>query len=170
MQVFVSAHFNKQTKDSKKELLQFHVTGEDEKQQELDSLCREVVELEIDGVDLTLTAEFSKKTKDAKKTILEFIVKGDTSAEQSFQFYKHSGSDVDLTITKSNMSKEEFRGPDEPRRGKTVKVNPDGTADVEDDGKQMTIEELQEQEGSGGDGTGEKGGKVGVTDDDELPI
>jgi hypothetical protein len=80
MQLTVKANFNKQTKDSKKELIQFYVKGEDEKKPEISQLTREVVELEIEGVDQKLTCEFNKTTKDSKKTVLEFIVKGDTSA------------------------------------------------------------------------------------------
>ncbi|WP_336774244.1 hypothetical protein [Paenibacillus sp. MMO-58] len=108
MQIQVRAHFNKQTKDSKKELVQFYVKGDDEKRPELNQMTRSVVILEIDGVYTELTAEFAKSTKDGKKTILEFIVKGDASAMETFQFYKLAGSDVLLTITESQMSLEEF--------------------------------------------------------------
>lgn len=108
MKVTVQATFNKQTKDSKKELMQFYVQGADENKPELDTLCREVVELHIEGVDATLTAEYAKKTKDAKKTVLEFVIKGDTSADKSFEFYRMAGSTVTLTIIESQMSIDEF--------------------------------------------------------------
>lgn len=134
MQVTIKANFNKQTKDSKKELVQFYVKGSDENKPELETLCREVVELQIEGVEATLTAEFSKKTKDSKKTVLEFIVKGDTSAAQSFEFYRMAGSDVDLTITESQMSIEEFRDVE--------------YEEVEDDPNQQTLfdEEVEEDD------------------------
>ncbi|MGG4035865.1 hypothetical protein ABEV74_19425 [Paenibacillus cisolokensis] len=134
MQVKIKAHFNKQTKDSKKELLQFYVKGEDERRPELNTLCREVVELEIEGVDARLTAEFKKNSKDSKKTVLDFEVKGDSSAAQTFEFYKMAGADVDLTITESQMSIEEFReAQEEYREGIRGTINPD-----ED---QLTIED-----------------------------
>ncbi|WP_156114784.1 MULTISPECIES: hypothetical protein [Paenibacillus] len=38
----IAAHFNKQTKDSKKELVQFHVKGDDEKKPELNTMTRSV--------------------------------------------------------------------------------------------------------------------------------
>jgi hypothetical protein len=140
MQVTVKAHFNKQTKDSKKELVQFYVKGEDEKKQELNQMTREVVELQIDGVDQKLTCEFSKTSKDGKKTTLEFIVKGDTSAEQSFNFYKKAGSDVTLNIVESQMSIDEFY--EDPHEGVSYKVDKDGTVEVNKD--QLTIDDVPE--------------------------
>lgn len=137
MQITVKAHFNKQTKDSKKELVQFHVKGEDEKKPEINQLTREVVELSIEGVEQKLTCEFSKTTKDSKKTVLEFIVKGDTSADQSFNFYKKAGSDVTLTIIESQMSIDEFYD-EEPREGIQYNVQKDGTVNVD----QVTIEQV----------------------------
>jgi hypothetical protein len=144
MQVTVKAHFNKQTKDSKKELVQFYVKGEDEKKQELNQMTREVVELQIDGVDQKLTCEFSKSTKDGKKTTLEFIVKGDTSADQSFNFYKKAGSDVTLNIVESQMSMDEFYEDGEPRDGVGYKVAKDGTVEVNKD--QLTIDDVEDDD------------------------
>lgn len=139
MQVIVKANFNKQTKGSKKELIQFYVKGEDEKKQELSQMTREVVELQIEGVEEKLTCEFSKTTKDVKKTTLEFIVKGDTSAEQSFNFYKKAVSDVTLHIVESQMSIDEFNDSQE---GIEYKVDKDGSVKVEDG--QLTLDEYQE--------------------------
>jgi hypothetical protein len=142
MQVTVKAHFNKQTKDSKKELVQFYVKGEDEKKQELNQMTREVVELEIEGVDQKLTCEFSKTTKDSKKTTLEFIVKGDTSAEQSFNFYKKAGSDVTLNIIESQMSIDEFY--DDEHEGIEYKVEKDGTVNVNPD--QLSMDDVEQSD------------------------
>lgn len=139
MQVTVKANFNKQTKDSKKELIQFYVKGEDEKKQELSQMTREVVELQIEGVEEKLTCEFSKTTKDGKKTTLEFIVKGDTSAEQSFNFYKKAGTEVTLHIVESQMSIEEFNDAHE---GMEYTVEKDGSVKVADG--QLTLDEYQE--------------------------
>ncbi|MGN7359962.1 hypothetical protein ACTHPF_26655 [Paenibacillus sp. SAF-054] len=142
MQIQIKAHFNKQTKDSKKEQVQFYVTGEDEKRPELNQLTREVVILQIAGLDeVELTAEFKKSAKDSKKTVLEFEVKGDSSAAQTFEFYKMAGTDVELTITESQMDIDEFREAQEQyREGVRGKINQDGTVDVEDK-NQMTIDE-----------------------------
>lgn len=143
MQVTVKANFNKQTKDSKKELIQFYVKGEDEKKQEINQMTREVVELQIEGVEERLTCEFSKTSKDSKKTVLEFIVKGDTSADQSYNFYRKAGSDVTLHITESQMSIDEFYD-DDRHDGVEYQVNPDGTADVKPD--QLTLDDVEEVE------------------------
>ena len=53
----IKARFNKQTKDSKKELVQFYVKGDDEKRPELNELTRSVVILKIDGVEAELHQE-----------------------------------------------------------------------------------------------------------------
>lgn len=148
MQLTVKAHFNKQTKDSKKELIQFYVKGEDEKKPEISRLTREVVELEIDGVDQKLTCEFNKTSKDSKKTVLEFIVKGDTSAEQSFNFYKMAGSDVTLKIVESQMSLEDFQA--EQHEGLQYSVGKDGTAAVNPD--QLTLDDVKDEKEDALDG------------------
>lgn len=143
MQLTVKAHFNKQTKDSKKELIQFYVKGDDEKKPEINQLTREVVELQIEGVDQKLTCEFNKTTKDSKKTILDFIVKGDTSAEQSFNFYQKAGSDVTLNIAESQMSIDEFYDADS-HEGVEYKVEKDGTASVSPN--QLSIDDVNDEE------------------------
>ena len=141
MQITIKAHLNKQTRDSKKELIQFYVKGDDENRHELNMLCREVVELSMDGAE-SLTAEFVKKSQDSKKTILDFIVKGDTSSSHSFEFYKLAGTDVELTTSESQMSIEEFKcedgwqeadHEDDEEEGLEVKVNPDGTVELKHD-------------------------------------
>ncbi|MFE4523438.1 hypothetical protein ACFRCQ_15215 [Cytobacillus firmus] len=142
MQVTVKAHFNKQTKDSKKELVQFYVKGDDEKKPELNQLTREVVELGIEGVEQKLTCEFNKSTKDSKKTVLEFIVKGDTSADHSFNFYKKAGSDVTLNIVESQMSIDDFY--EEQHEGVEYQVNQDGTASVSPD--QLSLDDVNKEE------------------------
>ncbi len=139
MQITVKAHFNKQTKDSKKELIQFYVKGEDEKKPEINHLTREVVELEIEGVEQKLTCEFSKSAKDSKKTVLDFVVKGDTSADQSFNFYKMAGSDVTLNIVESQMSIDEFY---EEREGIEYSVDDKGSVNVPDN--QLSMDTLDE--------------------------
>ncbi|GKU81224.1 hypothetical protein [Niallia sp. NCCP-28] len=143
MQLTVKAHFNKQTKDSRKELIQFYVKGEDEKKSEINHLTREVVELEIEGVEQKLTCEFSKSSKDSKKTVLDFVVKGDTSSDQSFNFYKMAGSDVTLNIVESQMSIEEFYGEDE-HEGIEYSIDKGGNITVPDN--QLSMDDVAEGE------------------------
>lgn len=142
MNITVKAHFNKQTKDSKKELVQFYVKGEDERRPELNQMTREVVELTISTLEgVKLTAEFKKSAKDSKKTVLEFEVKGDSSAAQTFEFYKLAGSDVDLTITESQMDIEDFQEQQKQHReGKRGTINQDGTVDVAKDPNQAQMD------------------------------
>lgn len=140
MTIQIKANFNKQTKDSKKELIQFYVKGEDENKPELNRLCREVVEIQIEGIEQKLTAEFNKASKDSKKTVLDFIVKGGTSSDQSYQFYQKAGFDVNLLITESQMSIDEFY--DDEHEGIEYKTNPDGTVEV--DKNQLSFDDVPE--------------------------
>jgi hypothetical protein len=141
MQVTVKAHFNKQTKDSKKELVQFYVKGEDEKKSELNKLTREMVLLEIEGIEHKLKCEFNKITKDSKKTTLDFIVKGDSSAENTFNFYKKAGSDVTLHIVETQMSTDDF---EDEHEGIPYSVDKDGTANISPD--QLSLDDVDKTE------------------------
>lgn len=166
----IKAHFNKQTKDSKKELVQFYVKGEDENLPELNALVREVVELSIGDLE-PLTAEFVKKSQDAKKTVLDFVINGGASNKHSFEFYRLAGTDVELSIGESEVDIDEFREQQEAyREGLKVKVNPDGTVDVDKD--QMSFDDLESESGES-EGAGEADPMAGVgendeTDEDEL--
>lgn len=167
MNIQVKAHFNKQTKDSKKELVQFYLTGDDERKPELNVMTRNVVELSIEGVEQTLTAEFVKSSKDSKKTVLDFVVKGDASSDNSYEFYKLAGSDVVLTIAESQMSIDEFREEQEEyREGLKGKINEDGTVELEEDPNQLSIDDEEL------DGEGEHDDSDGpvIPSDDDLPF
>lgn len=145
MSITIKANFNKQTKDSKKESVQFYVMGADEHKKELNEMTRSVVHLSIEGVEQTLTAEFKKSSKDAKKTVLDFEVKGDASALKSYEFYKRAGSDVVLTITESDESIEDFEEHQKKyREGLKGKINADGTVDV--DKNQTTLDDYEDDE------------------------
>lgn len=157
----IKAHFNKQVRDSKKELVQFYVKGESENSVELNALVREVVEISVNGLD-PLTAEFVKKSQDAKKTVLDFVVNGGASNKHSFEFYKLAGTDVELSINESDVDIDEFREQQEAyREGLKGKINPDGTVEVDKD--QMSFDDLEE-EGAAADPMAD----VGMIDEDEL--
>jgi hypothetical protein len=137
MQITIKAHFNKYTKDSKKQLVQFYVKGEDEDKRELDDLCREVVFLSIKDIQVSLNAHFCKKSKDDKKTVLDFLVKGDKLSIVSHYFTDQAGKDVTLTIAESQMSIEDFHKDTEwediesdEQEGLKVNVNGDGTVEL----------------------------------------
>lgn len=137
MTIEIKTHFNRMTKDSKKEALEFLVTGEDERRRELFDLTRSVVILQIESEPTELTAELKSATKGSKNTKLAFIIKGDTSADQAFEFYKFTGKDLTLIIKPSQMSLEDFKAPHE---GVTGKINADGTATVDPNQAELDVE------------------------------
>ncbi|WP_028562309.1 hypothetical protein [Paenibacillus pinihumi] len=171
MSITIKAHFNKQVRDSKKELVQFYVKGEDENSQALNNLVREIVEVSVNGLD-SLTAHFIKKSQDAKKTVLDFVINGGASNKHSYEFYKLAGTDIELSIELSDVEPEEFEERQEKyREGLKGKINQDGTVDVDEN--QMTLDEVDgdpmagveeelpfEDDGSEGEGIHE----------DELPF
>lgn len=124
MEIKLSTHFNKMTRDSKKELLQFHVTGAAEENKALHDLCREIVEISVNGLQ-PLTAEYAKNNKGAKNTTLEFIINPGKSNDHSSLYFKHARNDVELIIVKSKVTLEQFR------EGLKGKINPDGTVEVD---------------------------------------
>lgn len=145
--VTIHATFNKQTKDSKKEMVQFHVKGNDETLPELNHMCREAVELEIEGVEQKLSAKFEKKTQDSTKTSLDFILMGNPSTSNSHEFYRKAGADVKLTIVESQMSIEELEEIQKnEREGIEYTQNEDGTVDVMEDENQAALETSEEED------------------------
>lgn len=146
MTLKLNATFAKQTKDSKKEGLVFHITGEQERNPEINAMVREVVILSLGFEDnaTELSAEFIKASKDPKKTVLEFNIKGDTSADKSFEFYKYAGKTVDLNIKPSQMSLEEFKEAD---KGKKFDVDGNGVvSNVEKDPDQAELFDDEDEE------------------------
>lgn len=164
MSITIKTHFNKQTRDSKKEAMTFWVKGEDEEKEELRALSRNVVTLEIEGLGgITVEAEYKKINRDDKKTVLEFEVKGGTSEESSAAFYSRSGTDVTLTITKASQTVKEFREHQKKyREGLKGKINPDGTVEVDDPNQgKLNFDEEDDDNPMAG---------VGDRDPDALPF
>jgi hypothetical protein len=132
--------FKKIQKDDKKEVLEFHVQGDElPHSQELVQMAGSIVVLDVENSKAgKLNAEFKSIQRDSKKTALKFNVKGD-SDEKVIQLYPYAGRGVTLSMTPSQMSIEEFND-DENREGIQYKVEKDGSVQVNPD--QMSLEDV----------------------------
>ncbi|MFB6800434.1 hypothetical protein ACFCVU_04320 [Peribacillus butanolivorans] len=139
--------FKKMQKDDKKEVLEFHVQGNElPNTQELVGLAGSIVILNVDESDAgTFNAEFVSIQKDSKKTTLKFNIKGD-SDDKVIQLYPHAGRSVILFMEPSQMSVDDFYDEDE-HEGIEYKINKDGTASVSPN--QMSIDDMDQEEKSG---------------------
>jgi hypothetical protein len=135
--------FKKIQKDDKKEVLEFHVQGDElPHSQELVQMAGSIVVLDVENSKAgKLNAEFKSIQRDSKKTTLKFNVKGD-SEEKVIQLYPYAGRGVTLLMTPSQMSIEEFND-EEHREGIQYKVDKDGSAHVNPD--QMSLEEVKDE-------------------------
>jgi hypothetical protein len=131
--------FKKIQKDDKKEVLEFHVQGDElPHSQELVQMAGSIIVLDVENSKAgKLNAEFKSIQRDSKKTTLKFNVKGD-SEEKMIQLYTYAGRGVTLLITPSQMSIEEFN--EEQHEGVAYKVDKEGTAEVNPD--QMSLDEV----------------------------
>ncbi|MBS4188687.1 hypothetical protein KHA94_00435 [Bacillus sp. FJAT-49705] len=137
--------FKKIQKDDKKEVLEFHVQGDElPHSKELIELAGNIVVLEIEASGAgKFNAEFKAVQRDSKKTTLKFNAKGD-SDEKMIKLYPHAGRTVKLSLEPSQMSIEDFNN-EEPREGVKYNVGKDGTANVVSP-DQMSIEDVKEEE------------------------
>lgn len=135
--------FKKIQKDDKKEVLEFHVQGDElPHSDQIVELAGSIVVLEVEKTNAgKINAEFKTVQRDSKKTTLKFNVKGD-SDEQMNKLYPYAGRSVMLQLEASQMSIEEFN---EPHEGVKVKVEQDGTASVVD-ADQMSMDDVNEPE------------------------
>lgn len=122
--------FKKIQKDDEKEVLEFHVQGNELKHSEqLVTLAGNLAVLEVEGSEAgQLSAEFKSIQRDSKKTVLKFNVKGD-SENKVLQLYKFAGSSVTLFLEPSQLSIEEFEETAE-HEGIDYSVGNDGTVEV----------------------------------------
>lgn len=144
MKTSINVLFKSMQKDDKKEVLKFQIMGSEdtEAEGELFSLSGSIVVIDIKGCDAgEVTAEFMNIQRDSKKTVLKMAIKGEANAAQ--QLYKFAGRNVELSVSPSQMSIEEFHGEED--EGLEYSVNSDGTVDVNDE-KQVTIDEVTESE------------------------
>lgn len=129
--------FKKIQKDDKKEILEFHVQGEElQHSDELVQLAGNIAVIEVEHSEAgQLSAEFKSIQRDSKKTVLKFNVKGD-SDDQVLKLYTFAGSSVVLLMQPSQMSIEEFND----HEGMEYSINGDGT--VEADPDQVTMDDV----------------------------
>ncbi|MGP4038346.1 hypothetical protein ACTWP4_00345 [Gracilibacillus sp. D59] len=122
--------FKKIQKDDKKEVLEFHVQGDElPHSQELVNMAGGIAVLKVDNSEVEeFPAEFKSIQRDSKKTTLKFNIKGDTE-EKIIKLYPFAGRSVSLFLEPSQMSIEEFE-EGEPHEGIGYSVNQDGTAEV----------------------------------------
>lgn len=136
--------FKKMQKDDKKEVLEFHVQGNElPNTQELVGLAGSIVILNVEESNAgTFNAEFVSVQKDSKKTTLKFNIKGD-SDDKVIKLYPHAGRSVTLFMEPSQMSVDDFYEEDD-HEGIEYKIDKDGTANVSPN--QMTLDDVEEEE------------------------
>lgn len=165
MAIQIKANFNKMTKDSKKELVQFYLKGEAEEVEGLQELCREIVTISVNGLP-ELTAEFKKTAKDSNKTVIDFIVNPGAANDHKKEYYALVGKDVEVEIDGTDEDPDEFK-EELKEYEKGLKQKNEEQAKV--DPNQTTLEQFTDGEQKGqGDGK-----KIPFTDppeddDDEL--
>ena len=119
--------FKKIQKDDKKEVLEFHILGDDVKyKSELIGMAGSIVIVEIN--DVKLSAEFKSIQRDSKKVVLKFEAKGD-SEEKTIQLYPKAGFNIKLLLEQSQMSIEDIDDGEE-HEGIKYTVKGDGTTEV----------------------------------------
>ncbi|MFD1335785.1 hypothetical protein ACFQ4N_09515 [Oceanobacillus iheyensis] len=109
MTIQLNVLFKKMQKDDKKEVLEFHVQGDElPSSQELVDLAGNIAIIEVTNSEAgKLNAEFKAIQRDSKKTTLKFNIKGDKD-NQVIKLYPYAGSNVDLTLEASQLTIEEF--------------------------------------------------------------
>jgi len=143
MKTELNVLFKKIQKDDKKEVLEFHVQGDElPNSQELIEMAGNITVLEIKGNEAgKITAEYKSIQRDSKKTALKFNIKGD-SEDKVIKLYKQAGSNVTLFIEPSQMSIEEFYSEGD-HKGIEYSVNHDVTVEVNND--QLSINDIEEE-------------------------
>lgn len=133
-----NALFKKMQKDDKKEVLEFHVLGDEPKHQsELMGMAGGIAVLDVEGVKLS--AEFKNVQRDSKKIVLKFEVKGD-SGDEIIKLYPKAGFNVDLSLEASQMSLDEFYDG-EDHEG--IEYNVDGAGAVVVADGQLNMDEIE---------------------------
>jgi hypothetical protein len=119
--------FKKMQKDDKKEVLEFHILGDEVPyKSELIGMAGGIAMLEIGNVKIS--AEFKSIQRDSKKVALKFEAKGD-SDDELIKLYSRAGYNVKLLLEQSQMSIDEFH-EESGDPGIEYNVNGDGTVEV----------------------------------------
>lgn len=134
--------FKKIQKDDKKEVLEFHVQGDElDHSDDLVQLAGSIAILEVKSSEAgKLPVEFKSIQRDSKKTVLKFNVRGD-SDKKVIKLYPFAGRNVTLFLEASQISIEEF---EEQGEGIEYNINNDGTVEVPDG--QINMEDIPEDD------------------------
>ncbi|MFP3512969.1 hypothetical protein SB775_25855 [Peribacillus sp. SIMBA_075] len=121
--------FKKIQKDDKKEVLMFHVQGDElPHPSELLKMPGSITMLNMEESEAgEIGAEFISIQRDNKKTVLKFHIKRDVDGKVN-KLYPHAGANVSITLQPSQMSIEEFY--EEPHDGVEYTIDKDGSASV----------------------------------------
>jgi hypothetical protein len=132
--------FKKIQKDDKKEVLEFHVQGDElPNSQELVSLAGSIVSLEVDESEaIAFNAEFKSIQRDSKKTALKFNVTG-KSDDKMIKLYPFAGSGVTIILSPSQMSIDEFYDREDDEEDEEE-------SDFVAQADQLSLDDIQEEE------------------------
>jgi len=134
--------FKKIQKDDKKEILEFHVQGDElPHSEELVGMAGSIVVLNvIESPAESMNVEYKTIQRDSKKTVLKFNVNG--SGDKMNQLYPYAGTNVKLALKPSQMSIEEFE--DQQHDAIVYKVNKSGVVEVE--ANQLSIDDVKDED------------------------
>lgn len=142
MKVELNVLFKKIQKDDKKEVLEFHVQGDElPSAKELIDMAGNMTVIEIEGCEAgKIPAEFKSLQRDSKKTALKFNVKGDSDGKV-IKLYKHAGTNVALLLEPSQMTIDEFY-EDDDHEGIEYTVDQNGNVEVPEN--QISFDDVDE--------------------------
>ena len=134
--------FKKIQKDDKKEVLEFHVQGDElNHSDDLVQLAGSIAILEVKNSEAgKLPVEFKSIQRDSKKTTLKFNVRGD-SDKKVIKLYPFAGRNVTLFLEASQISLEEFE-----EQGEGIEYNIDGDGTVEVSDGQINMDEINQSD------------------------
>lgn len=134
--------FKKMQKDDKKEVLMFHVQGDElPHANELLKMPGTITLLTVEGSEAgEIGAEFVSIQRDNKKTVLKFAIKRDVDGKVN-KLYPFAGANVNLTLQQSQISIDEFY--EDNHEGVKYNVKGDGTVEV--DPNQLSIDDEENE-------------------------
>jgi hypothetical protein len=131
--------FKKMQKDDKKEVLMFHVQGDElPHANDLLKMPGTITLLSVEESKVgEIGAEFVSIQRDNKKTVLKFNIKRDPEGKVD-KLYPYAGANVSLKLQESQMSIDEFY--EEAHEGIEYKVDNDGQVSV--DPNQVSLDDV----------------------------